>query len=102
MCFTIKQSKEPKELELRFKAKKKFNIDIVNDNINGFTFPQIPVISNINPSEIVLFHWGLLPSFTQDIGFIKNTLNAKIETLEEKPSFKNSFQNRCLIIADGF
>lgn len=102
MCFTIKQSKEPKTLERRFKAKNKFNIDIVNDNINGFTFPQIPVISNQNPNEIQLFHWGLLPSFTQDMGFIKNTLNAKIETLEEKPSFKNSIQNRCLIIADGF
>jgi putative SOS response-associated peptidase YedK len=102
MCFTIKQSKEPKELELRFKAKKKFNLNIINDNINGFTFPQTSVISNQNPNEIQLFHWGLLPSFTQDMGFIKNTLNAKIETLEEKPSFKNSIQNRCLIVADGF
>jgi putative SOS response-associated peptidase YedK len=82
MCFTIKQSKEPKELELRFKAKKKFNLNIINDNINGFTFPQTSVISNQNPNEIQLFHWGLLPSFTQDMGFIKNTLNAKIETLE--------------------
>jgi putative SOS response-associated peptidase YedK len=92
MCFTIKQSKEPKELEQRFKAKNKFNLNIISDNINGFTFPQIPVISNINPSEIHLFHWGLLPSFTQDIGFIKNTLNAKIETLDEKPSFKIVFK----------
>lgn len=102
MCFTIKQSKEPKELEQRFKAKNKFNLNIISDNINGFTFPKTSVISNQNPNEIQLFHWGLLPSFTQDLGFIKNTLNAKIETLEEKPSFKNSIQNRCLIIADGF
>jgi putative SOS response-associated peptidase YedK len=102
MCFTIKQSKEPKELEQRFKAKNKFNLNIISDNINGFTFPLTSVISNQNPNEIQLFHWGLLPSFTQDMGFIKNTLNAKIETLEEKPSFKNSIQNRCLIIADGF
>jgi putative SOS response-associated peptidase YedK len=102
MCFTIKQSKEPKELEQRFKAKNKINLNIINDNINGFTFPKTSVISNQNPNEIQLFHWGLLPSFTQDLGFIKNTLNAKIETLEEKPSFKNSIQNRCLIIADGF
>ncbi len=102
MCFTIKQSKEPKELEQRFKAKNKFNLNIISDNINGFTFPKTSVISNQNPNEIQLFHWGLLPSFTQDMGFIKNTLNAKIETLEEKPSFKNSIQNRCLIIADGF
>ena len=102
MCFTIKQSKEPKELEQRFKAKNKFNLNIICDNINGFTFPKTSVISNQNPNEIQLFHWGLLPSFTQDMGFIKNTLNAKIETLEEKPSFKNSIQNRCLIIADGF
>jgi putative SOS response-associated peptidase YedK len=102
MCFTIKQSKEPKELEQRFKAKNKFNLNIISDNINGFIFPQTSVISNQNPNEIQLFHWGLLPSFTQDMGFIKNTLNAKIETLEEKPSFKNSIQNRCLIIADGF
>jgi putative SOS response-associated peptidase YedK len=32
----------------------------------------------------------------------KNTLNAKIETIGEKPSFKYSLDKRCLILADGF
>src|SRR5882672_2485913 len=50
--------------------------------------------------ELALFQWGLIPSWsTEPKGFI----NARAETLEEKPSFSESFQRRrCLIPADGF
>lgn len=50
--------------------------------------------------EVALFQWGLVPSWsTESSGLI----NARAETLEEKPSFAESFQRRrCLIPADGF
>ena len=50
--------------------------------------------------EARLLKWGLIPSWSTDG---KGFINARAETLEEKPSFRESFQRRrCLIPADGF
>lgn len=50
--------------------------------------------------ELALFQWGLIPSWSKDP---KGFINARAETLEDKPSFSESFQRRrCLIPADGF
>ncbi len=50
--------------------------------------------------EAALFQWGLIPSWSKEP---KGFINARSETLEEKPSFSESFQRRrCLIPADGF
>ena len=50
--------------------------------------------------SLSLLQWGLIPSWSKEpTGFI----NARAETLEEKPSFMESFlKRRCLIPADGF
>jgi putative SOS response-associated peptidase YedK len=105
MCFHTKQKKDVTALENRFKARFEAPSDYVPDeseDYNGFTYPQTPVITQQAVDKIQLFHWGLLPDWTQDISFRKNTLNAKIETIHEKPSFRNYVQNRCLILVDGF
>src|SRR5437588_12199771 len=50
--------------------------------------------------EARLLTWGLIPSWSTDG---KGFINARAETLEEKPSFSESFRlRRCLIPADGF
>jgi putative SOS response-associated peptidase YedK len=43
-----------------------------------------------------------VPFWAKDLDFRKNTLNARIESVSEKPSFKNSTSNRCLVIASSF
>lgn len=104
MCF-YSQQKDPIPI-----VKKRFNAEVnkpelflQSDYINGFSHPNIPVILDKNPNHIETdYHWGLLPSWTKEIEFRKNTLNAKIETITEKPSFKNYLDNRCLIIATAF
>lgn len=51
----------------------------------------------------VRLHWGLIPSWAKDrkIGF--HTINARAETVAEKPAFRAAFRRRrCLIPADGF
>jgi putative SOS response-associated peptidase YedK len=103
MCFYSKLSKKAVELEKRFKASMS-NPELFSGNelINGFSFPLNPVISNEDPNTIQLFNWGLIPSWSRDKEIRKNTLNARIETIQEKVSFKNCTQNRCLILADGF
>ena len=70
--------------------------------INGFSFSKTPVITADNPGEIDMYHWGLIPFWAKDDKIKKMTLNAKIETVSEKPAYRNCVNNRCLIIADGF
>ncbi len=49
------------------------------------------------------FHWGLVPFWAKDPSIGNRMINARAETIDEKPSFKNAFKKRrCLIIADGF
>jgi putative SOS response-associated peptidase YedK len=102
MCFHSQQSKDAQALEHRFNAEFKNPEHYQPGIYNGFSFPKTPVITHLESSKIQMFNWGLLPGWTNDISFRKNTLNAKIETITEKPSFKNYVNNRCLILMDGF
>lgn len=102
MCYHTQQTKDAQTLEKRFKAKLRTDKPFQSEHFNGFTFPQTPIIANNKQDEIQLFTWGLIPDWAKDKSIQQYTLNAKIETLLEKPSFKNIIQNRCLIIADGF
>jgi putative SOS response-associated peptidase YedK len=48
-------------------------------------------------------HWGLIPSWSKDSSRASRMINARSETLHEKPSFRQAFQKRrCLILADGY
>jgi len=83
--------------------------------LKGLATPDLPFEPryNIAPSQNVvtisdfgsglearLLTWGLIPSWSKDG---KGFINARAETLEEKPSFRESFQRRrCVIPADGF
>ena len=53
--------------------------------------------------EFIRLHWGLIPSWAKDAGIANKLINARSETLSEKPSFREAFKRkRCLIVADGF
>ena len=69
---------------------------------NGFTYPKCPVVSSENTKLIKHYQWGLIPFWAKDDSIKAYTLNAKIETIKEKPSFKGCIKNRCLVIVDGF
>ncbi|SDL71834.1 Putative SOS response-associated peptidase YedK [Salinimicrobium catena] len=103
MCYRTKLNSRIKEIE------KTFNAPFIEpeaytpqEEINAFDFSTTPVITDVNPGEIELFHWGLIPHWAKDDKIRKMTLNAKIETAEKKPAFRNAVTNRCLIIADGY
>ena len=103
MCFHSKQTKLALEVENRFNAKID-NITNFNpqENLNGFEHPLTPVIIDEKPEIITHYNWGLIPSWSKDDQIKKLTLNARIETINEKPSFKYSVNKRCLVIANGF
>lgn len=76
-------------------------------SVSAFAFPKIPVLTAENTKEISILNWGLIPRWSKDLNqafeMRKNTLNARAETIFEKPSFRNSIQNkRCLIFVNGF
>jgi putative SOS response-associated peptidase YedK len=53
--------------------------------------------------ELVMLHWGLIPSWSKDAAIGARMINARGETVAEKPSFRTPFRSRrCLILADGF
>jgi putative SOS response-associated peptidase YedK len=50
-----------------------------------------------------MMHWGLIPSWAKDKKVGYKMINAKAETLTEKPSYRTAFKKRrCLIPATGF
>ncbi|MBN1555023.1 MAG: SOS response-associated peptidase [Phycisphaerae bacterium] len=82
-------------------------------------FDNTPALSkryNIAPSQEVLvvrlvqgrrlaetMRWGLIPAWSNDPAIGNRLINARAETLEQKPAFREPFRNkRCLIPADGF
>ena len=53
--------------------------------------------------ELLTLKWGLVPSWTKDPTIGARMINARSETVTEKPAFKEAFRRRrCLIPADGF
>ncbi len=102
MCFHSKQSKSAQELQNRFKATLNNQTLFQAAIYNGFQFPKTPVITHSQKETIQFFNWGLIPNWAKDDTIKKHTLNARIETIQEKPAFINSVNNRCLILADGF
>ena len=103
MCFHFKQTILALEVQSRFDA----TIDNLVEfkpcaHINGFEYPKTPVIIDEKPNIITDYNWGLMPECAKEEEIKKYTLNAKIETVNEKPSFKNSVNKRCLVIANGY
>ena len=76
-------------------------------HINGFQHAEVPVVTNQEPNRLQLFEWGLVPRWVKNredaLTFRQKTLNARGETIFEKPSFRHAARdNRCLVIVDGF
>jgi putative SOS response-associated peptidase YedK len=53
--------------------------------------------------ELVLLRWGLVPFWAKDPAIGNRMINARAETVAEKPAFRAAFRRRrCLVLADGF
>ena len=93
-------------------VKKTFQVKIGSNfekryHAGAFEDVKLPVITNEKPEQVDLFNWGLIPFWVKDektAGDIsQRTINARSETIFEKPAFRNSAgKKHCLVIADGF
>jgi putative SOS response-associated peptidase YedK len=63
----------------------------------------VAVVTDGVKRAVEVYHWGLVPGWAKDLEIGNQMINARSETLQEKPSFKHAFAHRrCLILADGF
>jgi len=65
---------------------------------------RVPIIRNAGRgNELLLARWGLVPHWSREPGTKYSTINARAETVAEKPSYRDAFKRkRCLIPANGF
>lgn len=73
----------------------------------GFQHQKIPVITNELPQELQFYHWGLIPFWSKDKEAAREIagkcLNARSETIFEKPSFRGAAkERRCVIPLSGY
>jgi putative SOS response-associated peptidase YedK len=101
MCGRFAQRSDPRRLAREFKV----------DEV-----PQVEARYNVAPAQDILavressdgremafLKWGLIPSWAKDTSIGARLINARSETVTEKPSFRQAFrQRRCIIPADGF
>ena len=93
------------KVEQRFDAQ---FTDAAPTTYNAAPSQRLPAITNAAPHQIQLLSWGLVPSWSRDPtghgpASGPKPINARAETLAEKPSFRQLLdRRRCLVLADSF
>ena len=64
---------------------------------------SVLTVKNIEGREAALMRWGLVPFWAKDLKIGARMINARAETVAEKPAFRNALKKRrCLVLADGY
>lgn len=95
--FVVKKEKVVKQFP---------NIEIEGkllENYNVAPTQQAYVITNKQPNVLQTMHWGLIPHWSKDGKGSGALINARMETIGEKPSFREPIRSqRCLVLTDSF
>lgn len=101
MCGRFAQRSDPKKLAKEFgvtevpKVEARYNIAPTQEILS--------VRESADGREVTFFKWGLVPSWAKDASMGARLINARSETVTEKPAFREAFRKRrCIIPADGF
>jgi len=103
MCGRFANIERFEKLAARYNAKP-FKGEEWQGSYNVAPTQMIPVIvEEPEGLEIRLMKWGLVPFWAKDAKIGNSMINARAETIKEKPGFRDSFKNkRCIIPANGF
>jgi len=117
MCYDIKAMEEAQLRRIRLHGDRNAEEEAIERllpktdlplyHVSGFSHPELLIYTDEDPYFPSVATWGLIPHWVKDeVGMKKiwnSTLNARGETIFEKPSFRYSAEhNRCLIYVDGF
>lgn len=107
MCFnaTLTTPLEVAQRIYNLKIDSELGIEPLDKFNSAFVHPVFPII--LNDRILDKAKWGLIPTWVADHkkaeDIIKYTLNARLETIDSKPSFKGSVnRGRCIVMFDGF
>lgn len=105
MCGRASLTKNQKQLEIKF-GKEFYTEDLVKylpiENYNVAPTNMLPVIKS-NADHFEFMRWGLIPFWAKDHKIGYKMINARIETIHEKNSYKNALKSRrCVIPLDGY
>lgn len=104
MCGRYVLDIDPADLMARFGLTvNEASEDVTCPRFNIAPTQYVPVTYNETPEKLSEAQWGLIPSWAKEPGIGSKMINARSETLTEKPSFRGLFKKRrCLVYATGF
>lgn len=103
MCGRVVLTSSPRVLA------EMFHLDVLPELEARYNIPPMSDIPVVVPHpkadglELRMMRWGLVPSWAKDPGMGSRMINARSETVADKPAFRDAYrQRRCVIPADGF
>ncbi|MFW5919382.1 MAG: SOS response-associated peptidase, partial [Halanaeroarchaeum sp.] len=100
MCGRTSLYVDPDDLVERFEAALDFEYE---PRYNVAPGDALAVVPDDREDTITRQEWGLVPSWADDPDDGPRPINARAETVDEKPTFRDAFERRrCLVLADGF
>ena len=103
MCGRFTLRSDPETLTETFPGFTTPAADEMSPRYNITPSQRIAVVPNNGENSVEFFQWGLIPSWAKDPKIGNRMINARAETLSEKPSFRTPYKRRrCLILSDGY
>jgi putative SOS response-associated peptidase YedK len=86
---------------------RRFSLEELGDDatphFNVAPTQTLPVVTRNSPNRVEMMRWGLIPSWAKDMTIGSKMINARAETVAEKPAFRRPLRSqRCLVPASGF
>jgi putative SOS response-associated peptidase YedK len=102
MCGRFVSSSSPERIAAYFGAVT--DVETLGENYNVAPTNDIyGIVAGPDGPRVEVFHWGLIPVWAKERKVGQRMINARSETLAEKPAFKGVFKkHRCIIPMDGF
>ena len=104
MCGRAYSTFTEEEIRLRYLGKKKVKIPALSPNFNMSPSHDVLVLlMEEGEPQFELFRWGLVPFWAKDIKIGYKMINARADTITEKPAFRGAFKKRrCIVPLSGF
>lgn len=78
-------------------------VHVVQPRYNIAPSQPVPIVKDFQTRAVELYRWGLVPFWSKDPTIGNRMINARAETVSEKPAYRAAYKyRRCLILADGF
>ena len=103
MCGRYSLTASPAELAQRFEFEFDSDTEAVSQRYNIAPTQQVLTVVGGESRQARFMRWGLIPRWAKEASTGRPLINARAETVAEKPSFRDSLKRRrCLVLADGF